>query len=131
MAGWIAGYIMALLSTAALTYLVFSVKDTGRFSEWLPENRALSAVPFSVGTTLVWTMAGLVLASAYQLLDLADQPGLAGSPSLPWLLGVVALALMPLPFLVLVWRGHWWLFAAMSGAFLVLFGWLMPLLAGD
>ena len=53
-----------------------------------------------------------------------------GSPSLPWLLGMLALAAMPLPFLVLVWRRHWWLFSAMSGAFLGLFGWLMPVLAG-
>ena len=131
LAGSIAGYIMALLSTAALTYLVFSAKDPGRLSNWLPENRALSAVPFSVGTTLVWTMAGLVLASAYRVLGAAEQRDFAGNPSLPWLLGMVGLAAMPLPFLALVWRRHWWLFAAMSGAFLGLFGLLMPVLAGN
>ncbi len=129
LAGWIAGYVMAMLSTAALTYLVVTTPDLGRLNDWFSGSRGLSVVPFSVGTTLLWTMAGLALASLYQVLDLESQPDVLGSPSAPFLIGVAALAVMPLPFLMLVSRKRWWLYCAMSGAFLGLFGWLMPILA--
>ncbi|MFN0146950.1 MAG: hypothetical protein ACKVT1_10585 [Dehalococcoidia bacterium] len=129
-AGWVAGYAMALLSTAALTY-VFTRRRFAVAQRWLGEgtNPALIAVPVSIGTFVAWTMAGLVIAVIYEEAGLASQPGLFGSPSAPFLAGVSVIAIMPLPLLTLLWRDQWWLWTGMSAAFLGLFGWLMPLLA--
>jgi hypothetical protein len=70
-----------------------------------------------------------VIATVYELADLGDEPGALGSPSAPFLVGIGALALMPLPLLLIAWRRYWWLWAALAGAFFGLFGWLMPILA--
>jgi hypothetical protein len=130
LAGWFAGYAMALLSTAALTYL-FVKMPTSALARYLGQDLRpiLAAVPFSVGTFLVWTMAGMVAGAIYDVANLGRQPGLAGSPSGPFLVGVAILAVLPLPLLLLLWGRHWWVWAGMSGAFLGLFGWAMPLLA--
>jgi hypothetical protein len=43
---------------------------------------------------------------------------------------MVSLAFMPLPLLMLLWWRRWWLWVGMSGAFVGLFGWVAPVLAG-
>jgi hypothetical protein len=130
LAGWFVGYAMALLSTAALTYLFVKMPDSA-LGGFLGDGTRpiLAAVPFSIATFLAWTMAGLIIGAVYDVGELGDQPGFLGSPSAPFLGGVAVLAVMPLPLLVLLWRRYWWLWAGMSGAFLGLFGWAMPLLA--
>ena len=130
MAGWVAGYAMALLSTAALTY-VFTRRRLEAVQRWLGEgaHSVLVAVPVSIGMFVGWTMVGLGIASVYEVTGLASQPDVLGSPSAPFLVGVAALAVMPLPLLLLLWGREWWLWCGMSAAFLGLFGWLMPLLA--
>jgi hypothetical protein len=71
----------------------------------------------------------MMLGSAYELLELQDSGGVLFAPSAVFLIGMAALALMPLPFLLLVWPRSWWVFVAMSLGFVGLFGWTMPLLA--
>lgn len=129
-AGWAMGHVMAILSTFALTYLALqpgAVRFLRRVLD--PEvPGALIAVPISIGTAVLWSMAGLVLASFYILGDFRAMPPALGAPSGPWLLLIAALAWLPVPLLWLISRRHWWLWLGMSGAFAMLFGWAMPLL---
>jgi hypothetical protein len=131
-AGWIAGYAMAILSTFAVTFLFLKAKDPtilGRrfFPEGVPPT--LIAVPASLAAFLLWTIIGLVLGSAYEVLDLQSKANALGSPSAPFLIAIAALAIIPLPLLILIWPRRWPVYVLMSGSFLGLFGWLMPLLA--
>ena len=91
--------------------------------------RPLLVVPIFPLVALLWTIAGLVLASIYELGDLGAKPDGLGSPSWPFTLIVAALAILPLPPLVVFARRYWWLWCGMSALFLGLFGWVMPLLA--
>lgn len=129
--GWAAGYVMAILSTVALTYLAFQPGPQkfvqGRIDPGVPG--LLLAVPISIGTTVIWTMAGLVLASAYVLGGFEDKPGALGAPSWQFTLIMAVLALLPIPALLVLSARLWWLWLTMSLAFAGLFGWLMPLLA--
>jgi hypothetical protein len=131
LAGWIAGYAMALLSTAALTYLAIQGADQPLMRRIAPEGSSplLVAVPISIGTFVLWTMVGLLLASLYEVADLGEEADALGSPSGPFLLMVAALAFIPLPILIIFWPRRWWLWTGMSLAFLGLFGWMMPILA--
>jgi len=131
-AGWVAGYAMAVLSTVALTCVAWSSRDPRFFRRFFGEGvpAALVAVPASLGFFLVWTLAGVVLGAAYDLGGLDSQANALGSRSAPFLVGMAAAGAMPLPLLVLFFPRRWWLWCSMSGAFVGLFGWLMPLLAG-
>lgn len=127
--GWVAGYAMAILSTIAITFLAVKA-DLAAVTRWFPDMKpVLIAVPASIGTFMLWTIAGLGLGALYNLLDLESQAGFLGAPSGPFVAGLAVVAIMPLPFLVLVLRKYWWLWAAMSASFTALFGWLMPLMA--
>ncbi|MBI2767367.1 MAG: hypothetical protein HYX53_15845 [Chloroflexi bacterium] len=130
-AGWAAGYMMAILTTAALTFLVASAAGGSVIRRWLEADTPaiLSAVPISIGTSLLWTMLGLVLAATYELGGFADGAGAAGAPSLSFAIGAAALGWMPVPLLTLLWRRHWWIWCGLAGSFTLLFGWVMPLLA--
>ncbi len=129
-AGWAMGYAMAILSTFALTYIAVqpgAQKFVRQFFD--PEvPGALLAVPISIGTGVLWTMLGLMLASAYILGDFREMPPALGAPSGPWLLLMAGLAWLPVPILWLISRRLWWLWVGMSLAFLGCFGWAMPLL---
>ncbi len=130
-AGWLAGYVMAMASTVALTFLAIRTRESSLMNHWVDSevSTVLLAVPIFMGTVLGWTMAGLVLGAIYDLGDLGSRADVLGSPSGPFLLIIAALAWLPLPPLLIFWRRYWWLWCGMSGAFLGLFGWLMPLLA--
>jgi hypothetical protein len=130
-AGWVCGYSMSILSTFALVYLGWRATDMGIFARWFPEGTSMLALAVlgSVGTFFIWTMAGMILGSAYEVLELKTSRGILFAPSAAFLIGMTAFALMPLPFLALVWPRSWWLWVAMSAAFLALFGWTMPILA--
>jgi hypothetical protein len=130
-AGWVAGYAMAMASTLALTFLAIRSRESRALKRWVDSevSTALLAVPIFLGAMLGWTMAGLILGAVYEVGDLGSRADFLGSPSGPFLLGVVALAWLPLPPLLIFWRRYWWLWCGMSGAFMGLFGWLMPLLA--
>jgi len=129
--GWAAGYVMAILTTCALTYLAFQPGPQKLVQSWIDPGvpGLLLAVPISIGTTVIWTMAGLVLASAYVLGGFEDKPGALGAPSWQFAVIMAVLALLPIPVLVVLSGRLWWLWLTMSLAFAGLFGWLMPLLA--
>jgi hypothetical protein len=130
-AGWFAGYAMAMISTVALVFLAVRFRMSPTFERWFPREvpGALLAVPIFTGAVVGWTVIGVALGAAYDLGGFEDNRGALGSPSLPFTAAVLAVAWLPLPILVLVGRRYWWLWAGMSAAFAGLFGWMMPVLA--
>jgi hypothetical protein len=126
-AGWVAGYGMAIASTLALTYLAWRSEG----SPWLERlaaremNPALLSVPIFLFATVAWTMIGLVAGSLYRLAGL-DDDGWPGSGFYVVILGV---AIAPLPALLLVWPRRWAMWLSMSLLFVALFGALMPALS--
>ena len=128
-AGWVAGYAMSMLSTLAIVFLAVK-SDLGAVGRWFPDTKPMFiALPASMGTVLIWTIIGLVIGSLYDVLELRDQANFLGGPSGPLLAGLGVMAVLPLPFLLLVLRRYWWLWCGLSASFVGLFGWLMPLSA--
>ncbi len=131
-AGWVAGYLMAVASTIVLVFLTVRFSTPGGLLDrWVANEvpRPILAVPIFVGTTLAWTLAGLILAMFYELADMAARPNGLGSPSWPFTFMMLVLAVLPLAPLAVLARRYWWLWCGMSALFLGLFGWAMPLLA--
>ncbi len=120
---------MAILSTFALTYLAIQPGPQKAIQKYLDVPGMLLAVPISIGTGVLWTMAGMLFGAAYKIGEFEDRPGALGAPSWVWLLMIVSLAWLPVPILVLFSRRFWWLWLGMSLSFVGLFGWLMPVLA--
>ncbi len=126
-AGWAAGYAMAIASTIALSFLAWRGRDGSLMARFAAGemNPLLLSVPIFMFTSVAWTIGGVVAGSAYRLagLDDGDWPG---SPFFALVVGVAAL---PLPPLLLLWPRYWWLWLLMCAVFLALFGGLMPALA--
>mgnify|MGYP000257925874 CR=1 FL=1 len=132
LAGWAAGYAMGVVSTLALTFLATRVRDASFIERWVARDvpGVLLAVPLFTAAGVGWSFLGLLLGSFYEVGGFAEKPGIAGAPSGVFLLIVVAFAWLPLPPLLLFARRYWWLWCGLSTAFVGLFGWMMPLLAG-
>jgi len=131
-AGWVAGYAMGMVSTVALVFLTLRLSGDGEALDRLVSRevpRPLLVVPIFLGTTILWTIVGLVLGLIYDVGDFAHKPGALGAPSWVFLLLVAAVAWLPLPPLVIFGRRFWRLWCGMAVLFVGLFGWLMPLLA--
>lgn len=132
-AGWAMGYVMGIVATVAITFLL--TRNDG--PSWLAGvldssvSRPLLAIPVFVGTSLIWTMIGLALGAIYDVGGFHDGASGLGSPSIGFAGMMAALAAMPLPLLVLLWRSSWWLWAGQALLFVLLFGWAMPHLAGQ
>ena len=124
-----AGYAMAILSTFALTYLAIQPNLLKFIQKYLDIPGLMLAVPFSIGTGVIWTMFGMLFGSAYKLGGFDETDGFAGAPSWVWLMIIASLAWLPIPVLWLISRRHWWLWLGMSLSFIGCFGWLMPLMA--
>ncbi len=130
-AGWVAGYAMALITTIALTYLVLQMREAPLLQRWVSGEvpGVLLAVPVSLGSMLGWTMVGIAIGSVYRVGGLGSQPDALGSPSYPFSLAMVIVALFPLLPLLLLAPRYWWVWAGLAASFAGLFGWLMPVLA--
>lgn len=127
-AGWAAGYSMSIFSTFAFVYLLVRSSDSTLITRYThgEMNPLILSVPASIGSFFLWTMTGLVIGSAYKLFGTTDVPG---EIQLPFVIVLAALALMPIPILLIFWPRRWWLWCGMSGIFLGLFAWFMPLMA--
>lgn len=130
-AGWGAGYFMAIVSTIAVAYLLTKIDTRHLLGRVIDPDvpRPLVAVPYFVGASLIWTFIGLAIGSVYDVLDFADGPGGLGAPHLGFALGMCAVAAVPVPILCAIAMRHWWLWTAMAAIFAASFGWAMPLLA--
>lgn len=127
-AGWVAGYAMAIASTLALSFLAWREREGAWLERFAARemNPALLSVPIFLFASVAWTMAGLGAGSAYRLAGLDDERW----PGASFYAAVLGVAALPLPVLLLLWPRYWWMWLGMSALFLGLFGALMPALAG-
>lgn len=127
-AGWGAGYVMAMVSTVAVAYLLTRFETPTLVSSHIDPGvpRALIAVPYFVATTLLWTFIGLLIGAVYAVAGFADGPGGLGSPHMGYTLAICALAAMPAPVLCAVARRFWWVWLGVSATFAGAFGWAVP-----
>jgi hypothetical protein len=130
-AGFVCGYALALLSTPLLAILLIQLRAR---SELLARLLPANASAMSVGVLLhgamflFWTALGILLGLV--LLAMGDSAGAFGSTNPPFSLFVVGLAVAisaPVAFAAPRLRT-----AALTGVvlFVLLFGWLMPHMAG-
>ena len=84
-AGWVAGYLMAVASTIVLVFLTVRFSTPGGLLDrWVANEvpRPILAVPIFVGTTLAWTLAGLILATVYEVADMSARAEWTWQPEL-------------------------------------------------
>ncbi len=127
--GWVAGYAMALISTAVGAVALARGAAPARWTDaGVPAG--VVGVLVSVGAVFFWTIVGLTAAIVYAVGDFAGRPG-AGSESWPFALGASGLALAgAAPFVALFPRWSW--AVAIHGiAFAGLFGWALPWMAAQ
>ena len=131
-AGWIAGYVMAMLTTVSATWLVLRARGSELVERWVARDvpGPLLTIPLFTGAVLGWTMIGLVAGSIYEVAGFYAQPDGLGSPSVSFTLAAVTFALLPVALLSVLRGRLWWLWSAHALAFAALFGWLLPHLAG-
>jgi hypothetical protein len=130
-AGFVCGYLLALLTAPLLALHLFRARASdGLVARMLPVGTspiALVVVLHGV-LFLLWTGAGLILGMV--LFAMRDSGGALGSPNGPFTLFVAALTLMlASPFVVVMARLRE-VVVPMAVAALLVFGWLMPHLAG-
>ncbi|MDZ7728415.1 MAG: hypothetical protein U5Q44_09635 [Dehalococcoidia bacterium] len=88
-------------------------------------------MPAFIGAGLIWTMIGLMIGSAYEVLEFAETESGPGTPSLAFSLTMLMLGLLPVPIIAVIWFRFWWLWGTMGLLFAVSFGWAMPNLAAQ
>jgi hypothetical protein len=127
-AGWAAGYAMAIASTLALTFLVWRAQGAAWLDRMVSQevNPALLVVPIFLGASLGWTLVGILAGSAYRLAGLDDE----GWPGSAFYVVLVLAGAFPLLPLLFFWPRYWGVWIALAVAFLAAFGVLMPALAG-
>ena len=129
-AGFVSGYVLALLSTPPLAFALLRLRATSELlARLLPAGT--SAIAFALlihgGLMLFLTAIGIVL--GLLLLAMASGDAAAGSLNGPFSLFVAAAALALLaPFAIVSRRLRPYVVAAYA-LFVAVFGWLMPYLA--
>ena len=122
LAGWVAGYGVAIGFTLVGTMFVMAAR---RPAEGQVFNNPLAVgVALSIGGFLLWTLVGLVLGAIYPKVSEAT-----GVPSVPFSGGVVAAAaLLTIGASILAGR-LWWHILVLGALVAVAFGILLPVLA--
>ncbi|HET7737433.1 MAG TPA: hypothetical protein VFK32_02555 [Tepidiformaceae bacterium] len=133
MGGYACGYAMGVLTTFALSYLVMLIPADGRISTIVDPgvSRVLLAVPIFIGASMGWGLIGLMAGFVYEVGGLHDQQDMLGSPSGVFTIMMAVIAWIPVLPLVMLFRSQWWVWVSLSGSFAVLFGWVLPHLAGQ
>jgi hypothetical protein len=132
MAGFICGYILALLSAPLVAILMVRLRPRAPFlARAVPEQVPMVAVTVVLFgfTFLIWTALGMILGLILMgLEDRAPEGGL-GSPSLAFTLIIVLVSVVAcIPAAVLPRPARRYVLAS-ALVFLAVFGWLMPYLA--
>lgn len=130
--GAIAGYVMSMLTSIAVTYLVFRARDTEALQRWVDRDVAgpLLLVPILTASVLSWVFVGLVAAIIYEVADLGAQPDGLASPSAVFTIIAVVFSVAPVMLLSILWTRLWWMWVGLGLPCVGLFGWLLPHLAG-
>ena len=131
-AGAIAGYVMAMLTSVAVTYLVFRARDSELVERWIAQDvpGPVLLIPILTGSVLAWVFVGLVAAIIYEVADLGAQPDGLGSPSAAFTVVAVVFSIAPALLLGILWPRFWWMWLGLALPCVALFGWLLPHLAG-
>lgn len=129
MAGIAAGYAMSIVCTAAFIFLAVRSRDGRVLARLMPEGMSpvIAAVPASLGLALAWVFFGTLLGAGFALWGPEESRG--PLPSVPYAVGILGVAIAPVPFLLIFWPRRWWLWVVMAGAFAALFGLALPVLA--
>jgi len=131
-AGIVCGFIMGLFFVGAGAIMVPSYRSEleaslRRFSRGFLLSVLAVAVVFV--SMVAWSLIGLLLARLYRWSsDTLPMPGL-GSPNLPFTAAIAFVALAMTVSLLLTQKKGIWERLIMNGAFALLFGWLLPILA--
>lgn len=130
--GAMAGYVMGMLTSVAVIYLVISARDAQLVERWVARDvpGPLLIIPILTGSALAWIFVGLIAAVIYEVADLGAQPAGLGSPSAVFTIIAVVFSLAPALLLGIIWTRLWWMWAALALPCVALFGWLLPHLAG-
>ncbi len=131
-AGAMAGYVMAMLTSVAVTYLVFRARDAELVERWVARDvpGPLLLVPILTASVLAWVFVGLLSAIIYEVADLGSQADGLASPSAVFTIIAVVFSLAPALLLGILWPRLWWMWAALAIPCVGLFGWFLPHLAG-
>lgn len=131
-AGAIAGYVMAMLTSAVVAYLVFRGRDAVLIRSWVAKDvpGPILLIPIFTGSVLTWVFIGLISGLIYELAGLAAQPDGLGSPSITFTIIAILFALLPALFLGILSAKLWWIWTSLALSCAALFGWLLPHLAG-
>ena len=130
--GAIAGYVMSMLTSVAVTYLVFRARDDELVERWVARDvpGPLLLVPILTASVLGWVFVGLVASIIYEVADLGAQPDGLASPSAVFTIIAVVFSIAPALLLAILWPRLWWMWVALGLPCVGLFGWLLPHLAG-
>lgn len=122
LAGWVAGYGVAIVFTLVGTMFVMAAR---RPAEGEVFNNPLAVgVVLSIGGFLLWTLVGLVLGAVYPRVSEAT-----GVPSLPFSGAVFAVAaLLTIGASILAGR-VWWHILVLGALIAAAFGIVLPVLA--
>jgi hypothetical protein len=131
-AGFVSGYIMALIFSGLVAIMVVERRSRIPYlAKVIAPNlsAAALAVPISLIAFLLWTAIGMLFGLLYRY-TLQEAPGGGlGSPNLLYTLLIIAFAGLILTAIVTAFRRLPWQVAVIGLSFIVLFGWVLPLLA--
>jgi len=131
-AGFITGYIMALIFTGLAALMLVEARSRLPYlTKAIAANISAVAltVPISLIAFLLWTAIGMFLGLLYRY-TLEEAPGGGlGSPNLLYTVLIISFGGLTLTAVVAAFRRLPWQVAAMGLSFIALFGWVLPRLA--
>ena len=131
-AGFITGYIMALIFTGLAALMLVEARSRLPYlAKAIAANISAVAltVPISLIAFLLWTAIGMFLGLLYRY-TLEEAPGGGlGSPNLLYTVLIISFGGLTLTAVVAAFRRLPWQVAAMGLSFIALFGWVLPHLA--
>ena len=131
-AGFITGYIMALIFTGLAALMLIEARSRLPYlAKAIAANISAVAltVPISLIAFLLWTAIGMFLGLLYRY-TLEEAPGGGlGSPNLLYTVLIISFGGLTLTAVVAAFRRLPWQVAVMGLSFITLFGWVLPRLA--
>ncbi len=131
-AGFVSGYIMALIFTGLAALMIVQARSHVPYlvKAIAPNISVVAlAIPISLIAFLVWTAIGMLVGLLYRY-TLEEAPGGGlGSPNLLYTLLIISFAGLSLAAVVTAFRRLPWQLAVMALSFIALFGWVLPRLA--
>ena len=131
-AGFVSGYIMALIFSGLVALLIVGARSRLPYlAKAIAPNISAVAltIPISLIAFLLWTAIGMLVGLLYRY-TLEEAPGGGlGSPNLLYTLLIISFAGLSLTAVVAAFRRLPWQLAVMVLSFIALFGWVLPRLA--